>query len=95
MAEIGIKVNRNVRVHWGDVEPEQGKWNWTEADRRLQCLADNGIETGGVLIGNPAWSSKEAAGKLIVSMWGYNFSLNSDGNKFNNYYIQSVTVSKP
>ncbi len=30
----------------------------------------------------------------FVSMWGYNFLLNSDGNTFNKYVIQSVTVSK-
>jgi hypothetical protein len=27
-------------------------------------------------------------------MWGYNFSLDSDGNQFNKYDIQSVTVTK-
>ncbi len=30
----------------------------------------------------------------FVNFWGYNFSFNSDGNKFNKYYIQSVTVTK-
>jgi hypothetical protein len=30
----------------------------------------------------------------FVNYWGYNFTLNSDGNKFNKYYIQSVTVKK-
>ena len=30
----------------------------------------------------------------FVNFWGYNFSLNSDGNEFNKYYIQSVTVTK-
>jgi hypothetical protein len=30
----------------------------------------------------------------FVSMWGYNFSLDSDGNQYNNYFIQSVTVTK-
>ncbi len=30
----------------------------------------------------------------FVSYWGYNFALESDGNKFNKYYIQSVTVTK-
>ena len=30
----------------------------------------------------------------FVSYWGYHFSLVSDGNKFNKYYIQSVTVTK-
>jgi hypothetical protein len=30
----------------------------------------------------------------FVNYWGYNFALESDGNKFNKYYIQSVTVTK-
>jgi hypothetical protein len=30
----------------------------------------------------------------FVSMWGYNFALESDGNQYNKYYIQSVTVTK-
>jgi hypothetical protein len=30
----------------------------------------------------------------FVGMWAYNFLLNSDGNKYNKYYIQSVTVTK-
>ncbi|MGC9942195.1 MAG: hypothetical protein ABSE48_10190 [Verrucomicrobiota bacterium] len=30
----------------------------------------------------------------FVSMWGYNFSLDSDGNLYNKYDIQSVTVTK-
>jgi hypothetical protein len=27
-------------------------------------------------------------------MWGFNFSLNSDGNRYNKYYMRSVTVTK-
>ena len=30
----------------------------------------------------------------FVNYWGYNFALESDGNKFNKYYLQSVTVKK-
>jgi polysaccharide biosynthesis protein PslG len=30
----------------------------------------------------------------FVNMWGFNFSLNSDGNVYNKYDIQSVTVTK-
>ncbi|MFA7343368.1 MAG: hypothetical protein WC003_03590, partial [Terrimicrobiaceae bacterium] len=30
----------------------------------------------------------------FVAMYGYNFSLNSDGNQYNKYVIQSVTVEK-
>lgn len=30
----------------------------------------------------------------FVNYWGYNFSLNSDGNTYNKYFLQSVTVTK-
>ena len=30
----------------------------------------------------------------FVAMWGYHFTLESDGNQYNKYYIQSVTVTK-
>ena len=30
----------------------------------------------------------------FVGFWGYNFALESDGNQYNKYYIQSVTVTK-
>ncbi|MES2594434.1 MAG: beta-galactosidase [Verrucomicrobiota bacterium] len=30
----------------------------------------------------------------FVNYWGYNFALESDGSKFNQYYLQSVTVTK-
>ncbi len=30
----------------------------------------------------------------FVNYWGFNFSLNSDGDQFNKYYLQSVTVTK-
>jgi polysaccharide biosynthesis protein PslG len=30
----------------------------------------------------------------FVNYWGYNFTLESDGPKFNKYFIQSVTVTK-
>ena len=30
----------------------------------------------------------------FVSMWGYNFALESDGNQYNKYYLRSVTVTK-
>jgi polysaccharide biosynthesis protein PslG len=38
-----------------------------------------------------SWKINDAQ---FVNYWGYNFNLESDGNKFNKYYIQSVTVTK-
>lgn len=37
------------------------------------------------------WTINDAQ---FVSYWGYNFSLVSDGNVYNKYYVQSVSVTK-
>ncbi|MFA7343095.1 MAG: endo-1,4-beta-xylanase, partial [Terrimicrobiaceae bacterium] len=58
MAAIGIKVNRTIRTKWEVVEPKEGQWDWTGPDRALQCLIDNGMDTGGYLIGHPQWAVK-------------------------------------
>jgi hypothetical protein len=39
----------------------------------------------------PQWKIEDPQ---FVNYWGYNFSLVSDGNEYNKYYIQSVTVTK-
>jgi len=118
MVSIGIKFNRNCHFHWSTVEPEEGKWNWTGVDKRVQFMADSEMETGGVLIGNPVWDKENPPGTppvnnlagwsryvsntvvwdlddaQFVNMYGYDFSLDSDGKKYDKYYIQSVTVEK-
>ena len=45
---------------------------------------------------NKEWHTKtwRIDNAQFVGKWGFNFSLDSDGNKFNKYYIQSVTVTK-
>ncbi|MFA7343262.1 MAG: beta-galactosidase [Terrimicrobiaceae bacterium] len=67
MAALGIKVNRNCRVHWQSVEPREGEWDWKDVDRRIQVMADNGIETGGVFIGSPSWNTADPSGTLPVN----------------------------
>jgi hypothetical protein len=45
---------------------------------------------------NKQWHTKtwKVTDAQFVGMWGYNFALESDGNVYNKYYIQSVTVKK-
>jgi hypothetical protein len=45
---------------------------------------------------NKQWHAKswKIYDAQFVSMWGFNFSLDSDGNQYNKYDIQSVTVTK-
>jgi GH35 family endo-1,4-beta-xylanase len=45
---------------------------------------------------NKQWHTKtwKITDAQFVGMWGYNFTLESDGNVYNKYYIKSVTVKK-
>jgi GH35 family endo-1,4-beta-xylanase len=45
---------------------------------------------------NKQWHTKtwRITDAQFVGMWAYNFALESDGNVYNKYYIQSVTVKK-
>jgi polysaccharide biosynthesis protein PslG len=45
---------------------------------------------------NKQWHSKtwKITDAEFVGMWAYNFALDSDGNVYNTYFIQSVTVKK-
>lgn len=45
---------------------------------------------------NKQWHTKswKITDAEFVNMWGYNFALESDGNVYNKYFIQSVTVKK-
>ncbi len=62
-----IKVARSCHTQWGvELEPEEGKWNWTDLDSQMKCMADNGIEPGGLLFGYPAWASKNRPGPLAL-----------------------------
>jgi hypothetical protein len=66
---------------------------------KLVYESTNGFKTAGTWFTVPdnkkwhtvSWKIDDAQ---FVSYWGYNFALESDGNKFNKYYIQNVTVTK-
>jgi hypothetical protein len=64
MASAGVKVLRTCRTHWGSVEAGKGKWRWEELDRQLKYVADNGMVTGGLLIGRGRWNRKDPRGGL-------------------------------
>lgn len=68
MAAIGIKVNRSIHMNWDAVEPREGQWEWAACDRQLQCMIDNGVETGGIFLANPVWTRKENPGKGSVTL---------------------------
>ncbi|WP_395749019.1 hypothetical protein [Prosthecobacter sp.] len=66
---------------------------------KLVYESTNGFKTAGgwyTVPDNKEWHTVRWKIKdpQFVNYWGYNFSLVSDGNVFNKYYIQSVTVTK-
>ncbi len=66
---------------------------------KLVYESTNGFRTAGTWFTVPdnkgwhtaRWKINDAQ---FVNYWGFNFSLESDGTKFNKYYLQSVTVTK-
>jgi hypothetical protein len=66
---------------------------------KLVYESSNGFKTAGgwyTVPDNKEWHTVrwKIDDPQFVNYWGYNFSLVSDGNQFNKYYIQSVTVTK-
>ncbi len=66
---------------------------------KLVYESTNGFKTAGgwyTVPDNKEWHTVRWKIKdpQFVNYWGYNFSLVSDGNVYNKYYIQSVTVTK-
>jgi len=65
---------------------------------KLKYESTNGFKDFGwyTVPDNKEWHTKtwKINDAQFVSMWGYNFSLDSDGNQYNKYAIQSVTVTK-
>ena len=94
MEAIGLGVMRTCRTHWSAVEPEEGKWDWEALDRQMRY----GFRNCGwyTVPDNKQWHTARwtIRDAQFVNYWGFNFSLNSDGNLYNKYFIQSVTVTK-
>jgi hypothetical protein len=66
---------------------------------KLVYESTNGFKTAGgwyTVPDNKEWHTVrwKIEDPQFVNYWGYNFSLVSDGNQYNKYYIQSVTVTK-
>jgi len=66
---------------------------------KLVYESTNGFKTSGgwyTIPDNKEWHTVKwrINDAEFVSYWGYNFSLVSDGDKFNKYFLQSVTVTK-
>ena len=67
MREIGLRYLRSGGTGWGMVQPEDGRFDFKELDEQLDYLSKQGILTGGILLGNPAWNTKDTPGSLPVN----------------------------
>ncbi|MEZ5944325.1 MAG: beta-galactosidase, partial [Planctomycetaceae bacterium] len=66
MKDIGLQYYRTGQTSWSAVEPSQGQWKWDTLDEQLDYLSSQGFETGGILIGNPDWNTRDERGTLPV-----------------------------
>lgn len=67
MAAIGLRVFRSPQAAWGELEPEEGKWNWEEFDKQLAYLEEQRFEYGVLLHGNGRWNKLDKPGTLPVN----------------------------
>ena len=56
LQKLGIRVVR-LTVHWDQVEPDQGSFDWTGTDAVLGALMEAGIEPVVTLYGTPGWAN--------------------------------------
>src|SRR5688572_25449508 len=67
MQELGVRFLRSGAMQWGAVEPEEGKWTWTNLDAQMRYLQERQMKTGALLIGSPGWNKADAPGHLPVN----------------------------
>ncbi|MBB5351560.1 hypothetical protein HNR46_001797 [Haloferula luteola] len=67
MVELGLKDQRSLMSGWGELERTPGEWHWENMDAQWSYLHERGIETGTLLLGNPAWNQKDPPGHLPVN----------------------------
>lgn len=67
MEAIGLHSYRSGATGWGQVEPAPGQWDWAALDEQLSYLEAHGFVSGGLLLGNPAWNTRDAPGSLPVN----------------------------
>jgi len=66
LQKLGVRVMR-VTVHWDQVEPEQGSFDWGGTDTVLGALQDAGIEPVVTLYGTPGWANGVRAPNVAPS----------------------------
>lgn len=59
MKEAGVEIVREW-INWKEIEPTEGRYNWSEMDRRVQAANQVGIEILGFFVYMPDWAKKDA-----------------------------------
>ncbi len=67
MREIGVRYLRSGATGWGQVQPEEGRFDFKNLDEQMDYLAKQGILFGGILLGNPKWNTLDKPGSLPVN----------------------------
>lgn len=67
MEAIGLRYYRSVMTGWGQLEPEQGRFDWTALDAQMDYLAAHGMVFGGLFNGGVGWNKLDAPGTLPVN----------------------------
>ena len=67
MKAIGLRYYRTPQTSWSAVEPSEGQWKWSTLDQQMSYLTEQGFDFGGILIGNPAWNTRDARGNLPIN----------------------------
>lgn len=67
MQALGLRYYRSGPTGWGQVQPEQGKWDWKALDEHTAYLHERGFVSGGILLGNPKWNTLDQPGTLPVN----------------------------
>lgn len=67
MESIGLRYYRSVMTGWGQLEPEQGRFDWAALDAQMDYLAARGMVFGGLFNGGVGWNKLDAPGTLPVN----------------------------
>ncbi len=66
MESIGLHYYRACATGWGQVEPEQGKFECKALDEQMSYLTEHGFIFGALLNGNVRWNTLDKPGTLPV-----------------------------
>lgn len=67
MKSIGVSTTRSANAYWHELEVRPGQWDWRALDDQVGYLVRQNMAFGVLLLGNPAWNTRDAQGTLPVN----------------------------